>query len=140
METNKLMNILELFCGNGSFSKVAEERGHKVITIDIDKKFNPTICMDILNFKISDLNGFKPDVVWASPPCIQYSHAKRQGIRDIEGANKIVLKTIEIIRDLKPKFWIIENPQTGLLKNQEFMKDIPYSDVSYCKYGFPYRK
>ena len=35
---------------------------------------------------------------------------------------------------------MIENPQTGLLKEQDFMQGIPYSDVDYCKYGMPYRK
>jgi hypothetical protein len=35
---------------------------------------------------------------------------------------------------------MIENPQTGLLKNQTFMLDIPYNDLDYCKYGMPYRK
>ena len=35
---------------------------------------------------------------------------------------------------------MIENPQTGLLKKQIFMLDIPYNDLDYCKYGFLYRK
>lgn len=38
------MKILELFCGTGSFSKVAESRGHQVFTVDIEKKFNPDLC------------------------------------------------------------------------------------------------
>lgn len=40
----------------------------------------------------------------------------------------------------KPKYYIIENPQSGLLKEQSFMYGIPYTDVDYCKYGMPYRK
>ena len=55
-------------------------------------------------------------------------------------ANSIVLRTLEIISYLDPNYWVIENPQTGLLKNQYFMNDIPYNDVDYCKYGMPYRK
>jgi hypothetical protein len=35
---------------------------------------------------------------------------------------------------------MIENPQTGLLKDQWFMGNIPYNDLDYCKYGMPYRK
>ena len=52
----------------------------------------------------------------------------------------IVKKTIEIINYFNPSVWFIENPQTGLLKHQEFMKDFDYFDLDYCKYGFPYRK
>lgn len=133
------MKVLELFSGTESFSKVAEARGHQVFTVEINPKFNPSLCKDVLLLKKEDI-PFAPDVVWASPPCTEYSHAKRRGVRDIEGANKNVLKAIELIKEFKPKFWIIENPQTGLLKNQDFMKDLPFVDASYCKYGLPYRK
>ena len=47
---------------------------------------------------------------------------------------------MDIIEYVRPKFWIIENPQTGLLKDQRFMQGIPYNDLDYCKYGMPYRK
>jgi site-specific DNA-cytosine methylase len=133
------MKILELFAGTHSFSKVAEARGHKCFTIDILEKFKPDLCKDVLELKKGDI-PFIPDVIWASPPCTEYSHAKRRGVRNIEGANKIVLKTLQLIKELNPKVWIIENPQTGLLKNQKFIKEIPFEDASYCKYGLPYRK
>ena len=133
------MKILELFKGTGSFSKVAKARGHECFTIDIDKQFNPDLVADILTLGINEV-PFEPDVIWASPPCTEYSHAKRRGVRDIDGANRIVLKTLQLIKELNPKFWILENPQTGLLKKQEFMKDILFTDGSYCKYGLPYRK
>ena len=136
------MKILELFSGTESFSNVARKRGHKCFSVDWDKKFNPNLVTDILLFNISMLpEQFKTlDVIWASPPCTEYSHAKRRGVRDIKRANEVVEKTLRIIKELNPKVWIIENPQTGLLKDQSFMKDIPYTDVSYCKYGFDYRK
>lgn len=136
------MKILELFCGTKSFSNVAEEQGHQVYTVDFDKQFNPNLVIDVLKLTpelIIELFG-KPDMIWASPPCTEYSHAKRRGIRDLAYADKVVKKTIELIRELSPKFWIIENPQTGLLKDRVFMKNIPFTDVSYCKYGKPYRK
>ena len=90
-----------------------------------------------------DYTTYEPqyvDVIWASPPCIEYSCAKTIGIRHIDKANQIVKKTLEIIAYLKPKHWMIENPQTGLLKTQVFMLNLPYNDIDYCKYGMPYRK
>ena len=35
---------------------------------------------------------------------------------------------------------MIENPQTGLMKDQIEMWGIPFKDIDYCKYGMPYRK
>ena len=55
-------------------------------------------------------------------------------------SNAIVQRTIEIINYFLPTYWMMENPQTGLLKHQLFMADLPYDDLDYCKYGMPYRK
>ena len=78
--------------------------------------------------------------MWASPPCTEYSRAKTSGVRHIDYANSIVKNTIEIINYFQPRIFLIENPHTGLLKEQDFMNDFDYYDVDYCKYGFDYRK
>ena len=131
------MNLLELFSGSQSVGKVARDLGFNVISLDLK---NADINCDILewDYKQFDRNHF--DFIWSSPPCTEYSRAKTTGIRNIEYANSIVLKTIEIIKYFNPKYYVIENPQTGLLKNQEFMNELDYFDVDYCKYGFNYRK
>lgn len=140
------MIIVEFFCGSKSLSKEAEKQGHKVFTIDILQKFNPDLCMDILNFKIDMLpKEFKrPDFIWFSPPCTKYSHANRKGKWDLTHSNDMVKKSLSLIEEFKKinpdVFYVLENPQTGTLKNQEFMQNIPFEDASYCKYGLPYRK
>jgi len=130
-------NLLELFSGTKSVGKVAEQLGFDVVSLDLR---NADINCDILHWDYTIFTPGTFDVVWASPPWTEYSRAKTVGVRNIDYANEIVLKTLDIIRYLQPTYFIIENPQTGLLKNQWFMNDIPYNDVDYCKYGMPYRK
>jgi site-specific DNA-cytosine methylase len=132
------MKLLELFSGTGSVGKAARFYGFEVVSLDRDMDAN--IKTDIMDW---DYREFPPqhfDVIWASPPCTEYSRAKTVGVRKIDESNAIVLKVLEIIQYLDPIFFIIENPQSGLLKDQYFMNDIPYDDVDDCKYGIPYRK
>ena len=52
---------------------------------------------------------------------------------------EIVKKTIQLIKDLKPKFFIIENPR-GMLSKQKFMHKLDRSSVTYCQYGHTTQK
>ena len=131
------MKLLELFSGTGSVGKVAKELGFDVVSLDLK---NADINSHILQWDYKQFNQNEFNVIWASPPCTEYSVAKTVGVRHIDYANALVKKTIEIIRYFNPSVWFIENPQTGLLKRQEFMNDFHYFDLDYCKYGFPYRK
>ena len=135
--------LLELFGGTGSVGRVAEVFGY-VISLDLK---DAKIVTDILEWDYTKLDAFgelcylqEIDVIWASPPCTEYSIAKTTGVSKIDEANRIVLKTTEIINYFKPKYWFIENPQTGKLKEQLFMRDFGFYDVDYCKYGFRCRK
>ena len=117
------MKILELFADTGSVGKVARELGHEVISLDRDMEAD--IKTDILDWAYQTYEPKTFDLIWANPPGTEYSIAKTTGIRKIEQANKIVKRTLEIIEYFQPTWFIIENPQTGLLKQRIFMTDIP---------------
>ena len=132
------MFLLELFSGTGSVGNVARDLGLNVESLDRDMEAD--LQMAIMNWNYHDLDADTFDIIWASPPCTEYSRAKTVGVRDIEGSNKVVQRTLDIIDYFDPEFFILENPQTGLLKDQEIMREYPFDEADYCKYGMPYRK
>ena len=89
------MKLLELFSGTGSVGKVAKELGYDVVSLDLK---DANINTDILNWDYKQFNRNNFQIIWASPPCVEYSIAKTTGVRKIDYANSIVQKTIKIIR------------------------------------------
>lgn len=135
------MKLLELFAGTRSVGKEAEKLGFEVFSSDIEPFKNIDYVVDILNFDASRL-PFKPTVIWASVPCTTYSILSVMHHRDGHKAktdaarlgDKIVIKTLEIIKELKPKYWYIENPR-AMLRKMPFMQGLPRATVWYCQYG-----
>ena len=138
------MKVLELFSGTGSVAKICEELGWECYSVDIDDKFYPVDKkVDILEWDYKSLD-FKPDIIWASPPCNSFSQILciHKHI-DIEKKMKeeglpLLYKAREIIDYFKPKYYFIENPDGGRMKR--FITDLPFYRVSYCMYGYDYRK
>jgi len=66
------------------------------------------------------------EAVFTAVPCAEYSRLREYCKKppDIEKVNEVVLRTLEIIEYFKPKVWFIENPDSGKLKDQEFMKGL----------------
>ena len=136
------MRIWDICCGTRSVSNVWKEHGHEALTLDIDPKCEPDICTDIMSWEYTDSNLGPPDFIWCSPPCTHYSTARTRAKtpRDLEGSDKIVQRCLDIIQYWRPKYWALENPQTGLLKTREVIQGLPFVDVDYCAFGAPYRK
>jgi hypothetical protein len=137
-----MMRILELFSGTASFSKVARARGHECITVDNGPKFNPDICADVDDFDPFSI-PMSFDIVWASPPCEAFSTNTigRNWNRDYTPKSKkavkaleLVERTLDIIRILAPRFYVIENPR-AMLRKMPIMQGWPRKMVTYCQYG-----
>lgn len=145
------MKVLELFAGFRSVGSVFEKRGHEVFTIEIDPSFeNISWCEDIMKVTTKDiLERFgRPDVIWASPPCQSYSvaaiyHHRRKNKETGEceaktdfakQSDELVKHTLQLIKELNPKIYYVENPCAGL-RTMQFMKDIPRFTVTYDTYG-----
>ena len=144
------MRVLELFAGTHSVGKVCKELGYEVVSLDLT---GADININILEWDYK--KAFEPghfDVIWASPPCHTFSHARRCWINrktkyfgdkiitakmlddDMEtNGLPIVRKTEEIIKYFNPNRWIMENPSTGKMK--DYLKHLPHYDVDYCRYS-----
>tara|TARA_R100001463_G_scaffold1958_3_gene8381 strand:+ start:12 stop:647 length:636 start_codon:yes stop_codon:yes gene_type:complete len=137
------MKILELFAGSRSFSKVAETMGHETFSVDINNFENIDYVTNILDFDASKI-PFKPDVIWASPPCTYFSvasigkHWNKDHTPKTEQAKlgvKVVNKTIEIIEMFQPDYFFVENPRGKLRKLGLFNGIAERTTVTYCQYG-----
>lgn len=144
------MKVLELFAGTRSIGKSFEKKGHKVFSVEWDKQHeNIDLYIDI-NDLTSDMvieKFGKPDIIWASPDCTTYSIAgiSHHRIKEESGnlkpisdkakfSDETIKHVLDLIRELKPKYFFIENPRGGLRK-MEFMQDINKYTVTYCQYG-----
>ena len=113
---------LDLFCGQKNVSNRLTELGYDVISIDMDPKTHPSICVDVMNWRYN--RKYPPkffDVIAASVPCEAYSRARTTRERDMHQADLLVQRTLRIIRYFCPEIWWIENPRFGELRNRPFM-------------------
>ncbi len=162
------MKILELFSGTHSVGYCADKLGHKIVSLDRDLQAKSKIYdyisenhikEDIMtwdykkNFKKGDF-----DIITASPVCLYWSKLRNcwigrkcKAIHPTEIITKEILeeeirlkgqpmvdKIFEIIEYFEPKYWWIENPATGKMKDyikDSYSKYNTFYDIDYCKYS-----
>ena len=71
---------------------------------------------------------------------IFYSRTTAKTPRDFESADALVDRVLQCIEYFMPAAWFMENPQSGYLKGRPVVEGLRYRDVSYCVFGYPYRK
>jgi hypothetical protein len=136
------VRVLDLFSGLRGWSEPWKERGHETFTVDIEPRFEPDLCIDMLNLHVEYL-PWRPDVVLASPPCTTFTtmtmgrnwtHEGRPKTLAAATALALIWRTQSLIAQLRPAFYVIENPRArlrtlGLLDTHE------RRTVWYCRYG-----
>ena len=137
--------IWDVFSGTGSVGSVfQEEFGWTLFSIDNDSRQarrSNAVCKDVLTFDFGKWP--KPDLIWFSPPCTPWSNAtpliRRMSPEYLE-MGKLCEFAINLALKVKPRGFILENPQHTKLANQTYMSSLKKEYCSYCQYGFPYRK
>lgn len=101
------MIMIDLCCGLKGASAAMKARGWHVLTLDNNPIFHPDILTDITGWHYQ---GERPDLVWASPPCNEFSREYFPWNRTGKTPSlSIYLACQLIIRETAPRFWIIEN-------------------------------
>ncbi|WBK39971.1 DNA methyltransferase [PinkBerry-associated phage LS06-2018-MD08] len=118
-----------------------------------------TSVADITAKQVIDILGGKPDIIFASPLCTTHSiaaishHRQQQlgfGNTDkykrrtslltaksdkAKFHDELLLHTLHLIQDLKPKLWFIENPVGGMRKSPLMQGVMFRHTITYCSYG-----
>ena len=119
MEGRKALTIMDLCSGLGGWTEAFVQAGWTVMRIENNPalQYVPfTLELDVLKWEewIDDLP--RPDVIVASPPCLEFSDAlsapktlaRRKG-EEFEPDMSVVQACLDIIDYLKPTTWVLEN-------------------------------
>ena len=144
------MKVLELFSGTGVLSAAFRKRGHETLTVDWEESHKPDLKADIGTLSVDDVVRLfgRPDVIWASPDCTTYSvmciSRHRDGVKPkseyAAQCDRVNAHVCDLIRELKPKAWFVENP-VGMLRKMPFILELmddtggKRHTVTYCQYG-----
>lgn len=126
------LRVVDLYCGAGGFSEGFRQAGFDIVA-GIDNwapaleshginGFGEPVDFDML--KLVDDGGYalakemadklqqkhgRIDVLIGSPPCTEFSYAKKGGKGDVERGMLLVRAYLVFVAALKPTYWLLEN-------------------------------
>jgi len=149
------MKTIELFAGTGSFSQVMRSNDHSIFQVEKFPHRNNLVdlAVDVRRLRGEDFPS-ECDMLWASPPCTAFSIASVshhwETISEKERHPKsetarlgleLMRHTIQLITEIQPKWWFIENPR-GMMRKvfdshalELGLTGYERKTVTYCQYG-----
>lgn len=128
---------IDLFCGVGGMSLGFKQAGFRVVgafdaeerhVLTYKKNFPkaPAVTVDLREVSGSDLLTLvgwagEVDVVFGGPPCQGFSVGGKRDADDER--NQLIFDFIRLVRDIKPKYFVMENVQGLLLGHAVKMLD-----------------
>lgn len=134
----KQLTVGDLFCGAGGFAEGFRQAGFKIAwgvdfweqaTDTFGRNFpaSESITADVRELDAKELGHV--DVLIGSPPCVHFSPANRGGSGDREAGMELVSRFLEIVRELSPRYWVMENVPALLPDLKDRMKGEVFSEA-----------
>jgi hypothetical protein len=99
--------MLDLFAGTGNASAAFRAAGWSTVRVELDPACDADIHADIAAWS---WDGPRPTLVWASPPCTEFSRESMPWCRTgAVPSMTLVDATERIIGECQPDYWVIEN-------------------------------
>lgn len=133
-QIEKTFRVIDCFCGAGGLSFGFEKVGFQVVyAFDLDEKaidtykhnskyhHGPAFVRDIYNVSKASIEKDleqslgEIDVVIGGPPCQGFSVQRRGD--DSDPRNQLVLEYVRLLKEIKPKFFVMENVK-GILSQR----------------------
>lgn len=151
------MNFIELFCGYGIVTDSFKKANFQTWKTDIRKRkgvCEPDLKKNILQLTLNDIPFEKVHVLWASLPCDVWSYAsggfhwnkdRTPKTEKCLEHIKILNKTLQLIDEISPGIFFIENPRGRLRHYPSFVTWLKKhhavcKTLTYSSYGFPATK
>jgi hypothetical protein len=136
---------LDLGVGLGGASAAFKDAGWDVISIDIDRRFRPTIQASYTHLPFR--SGLNPNVILAAPDCRCFSVAAlyrhwakgnppTPKSQDAKEAIKATKELVSEVRRLDPDYAVLENPR-GMMRH---VLGPPQHTIRQSDYGSPFKK
>jgi hypothetical protein len=101
--------MLDLFAGTGGASRAFRAAGWEVVTVDNDPQHGTDAVADLTAWSWA---GRRPELVWASPPCQEFSRTAMPWTRAKHPpapSLALVEAALRIVRECRPRYWVLEN-------------------------------